>query len=150
MAGFTFRLASLLRVRESLRDEKRLALAQALRADAILENQLHAIQAELALLRADARRAVAGGPLNLDRLLDRQRYELLLRAEETGVQRQRGLLAEEIERRRGALVEADREVRVLEKVRDVQRWRHQQQEQRRELAQLDEIALRPYQTEESS
>jgi flagellar FliJ protein len=143
MQPFQFRLATLMRLRESWRDEKRGELAQALRADAALLDRLQELEGDLRQLRVNATHQSVG-PINVDRLLDAQRYELLLRAEEQMAIAQRKLLAEEIERRRLVLVEADREVRVLEKMKETQAARHQAEEERREQAQLDEIALRPF------
>ena len=49
-------------------------------------------------------------------------------------------MAAEIERRRQALVEADREVRVLEKLRQRQAEQHRREEELREAKRLDEVA----------
>ena len=49
-------------------------------------------------------------------------------------------MAAEIERRRQALVEADREVRVLEKLRQRQAEQHRRDEDLREVKRLDEVA----------
>ena len=46
----------------------------------------------------------------------------------------------EIERRRLVLAEANREVRVLEILRDKQAAQHRQEEERREMKRLDEVA----------
>ncbi len=46
----------------------------------------------------------------------------------------------EIDRRRQVLAEANREVRVLENLRDKQAGQHRQQEDRREMKRLDEVA----------
>ena len=51
-------------------------------------------------------------------------------------------LSEQIVLPRAALVEADREVRVLEKLRENQQRAHAQQEFLQEVKQLDEIAGR--------
>ena len=51
-------------------------------------------------------------------------------------------MAEEIERRRQTLVQANRDVRVLEKLREKQAGRHRQEEDRRETKVLDEVAGR--------
>ena len=48
-------------------------------------------------------------------------------------------MAAEIERRRQALVEADREVRVLEKLRERQLEQHRREEELRETKRLDEV-----------
>jgi flagellar export protein FliJ len=148
MRPFRFRLKTLLRLREAARDERRLALAQALRADAVLEERLTDLRGELSQMRREAREHLIAGTLDVDRLLDRQRFELVLRAEQATVEQQRQLLVREIENRRQALIEADREVRVLEKARNLYQERHQAEAERQELAALDETALRPYQRRE--
>lgn len=149
MAVFRFRLATLLRLREAVRDEKRGELAVALRADAALEERINQIGAELAEILAGAVQSASPGAINVDRLLEAQRYELVLRAEQKITAKQRELLDKEIEKRREALVAADREMRVIEKVREVQLARHQEDAERREVATLDEVALRRYTSEEA-
>ena len=57
------------------------------------------------------------------------------------LQRQRQALAAEIDRRRQALLEADRDVRTLEKLRENQLQAHRQEEERQEGKRLDEAAL---------
>ena len=54
--------------------------------------------------------------------------------------RQRETVQTEIDRRRQVLAEANREVRVLENLRDKQAGQHRQQEERREMKRLDEVA----------
>lgn len=150
MAAFRFRLATLLRLREAARDERRVELGEALRADRVLEDQLNEIASDLADLLADAIRTASPGRVNIDRLLTAQRYELLLRAKQQGTMKQRELLAQEIAKRQALLIEADREVRVLEKLREVHQDRHRETEEKRDQALMDEIALRGYQREEMS
>lgn len=142
MTEFRFRLASLMRLRESERDERREALAQAYRADQMLQQQQEAVQVELQENQRQVQQCAAPGPILVERLLGRHRYELVLQAQLRQLARQRQTIAAEIERRRQALVEADRELKILEKLRD----RHYQefvfQQQKLEMRELDEIALR--------
>ena len=140
MAKFRFRLATLLKLREATRDERRAELAQAYQADAFLEQQQDRLQRELAGLVLQSRKVSGPGTLDVDQLLQTQRYELFLRARQSQLADQRGTVAEEIERRRQILVEADREVRVLEKLRQRQLERHREEEGRREMKILDEVA----------
>jgi len=140
MAKFRFRLATLLKLREATRDERRAELAQAYQADALLEQQQDRLQRELAGLVLQSRKVAGPGTLDVDQLLQTQRYELFLRARQSQLADQRGTVAEEIERRRQILVEADREVRVLEKLRQRQLERHREEEGRREMKILDEVA----------
>jgi flagellar FliJ protein len=141
MAMFRFRLATLLRLRENARDERRTELAMALRADETLEQQILRIDDELAELLAAAIRSASPGAVNVDLLLEAQRYELVLRAEQAVLQDKRRLLAVEIEKRRDALIAADREVKVLDQFRELQRTRHREEADKRELAEMDAIAI---------
>lgn len=150
MSAFRFRLATLLRVREAARDERRAELAEALRADAVLEEQLASIAADLQQLLADEICCASPGRVDIDHLLAAQRYEVLLRSEQNTLVGQRKLLSQEIAKRQAALIEADREVRVLEKLREVHQQRHREEGEKRDQATLDEIALRRYRFEESS
>jgi len=140
MAMFAFRLTALLRLRESRRDECRAALAEAYRVDEVLKGQFEGLARELDVLREFCRLKVSPGAVDIDRLIEAQRYELVARAQQKHVAQQRETVAAEIERRRGALVEADREVRVLEKLRDRQAEQHRREEEMREVKRLDEVA----------
>ena len=141
MPKFHFRLATLLRLREDARDERRVELADSQRADAELEMQLSRLQAEQRQLQGECRKAAAPGSVDVSRLAEAQAYAATLREREAGVQRKRQTLAVEIERRRAALLEADRDVQTLEKLRDHQSDAYRQEEDRREGKRLDEAAL---------
>jgi len=150
MAKFKFRLDTLLKLRGSLRDERRAALAQAYRAEEILREERLDIEGELDRLHGANREAAGPGQVDVDRLLDARRYELVLKGRAQLTARQQQALDAEIEKRRQALVEANREVRVLETLRDKQRQRHQQEETRRQVKEMDEAAARPRAEEDSS
>lgn len=140
MAKYKFRLASLQRIREARRSQQRQALAEAFRAEEVLTETRAAIAAEEAELRALQREACGGKYLNVNRLLEAQRYELLLKARSQELAKQALLLAAETERRRQLLVEADRDVRVLERLDQRQREEHNLLARREEIKQLDEAA----------
>lgn len=142
MPRFKFRLATLLKLREATRDERRVQLAEAYRVDDVLRQRLEGVGNELGWLRDLCRRAVGPGTVDVDRLVETQRYELTLRVQQHQLQQQREAVAAEIERRRQSLVEANREVRVLEKLREKQSQRHDFEENRREMKRLDEVAQR--------
>jgi flagellar export protein FliJ len=144
MPQFTFRLASLLRMRCAQRDERRLELAQALRAEEILRQQREEIAGEIAHLRQQ--RATPAGTLNVDALLDAARHEFVLRSQQKLLEDQTVEVSAEIERRRQAVVAADQQVRVLEKLRETGEQRHRAEEQSREQGRLDEAAQRPAQS----
>ena len=140
MAHFTFRLAAVLRLRESQRDECRASLAEAYRVDDVLRQQIDRIARELELLKEFCRLKVSPGTVDIDPLVEAQRYELVARGQQRHIASQRETVAGEIERRRQALIEADREVRVLEKLRERKHEQHAQAEGLREAKRLDEVA----------
>jgi flagellar export protein FliJ len=140
MTRFHFRLKTLLKLRENDRDGRRLELTEALRAEDILNEQMAIVRAEADWLKNQCRKAAGPGRVDVDRLLTAGRYELTLRAQERQLLDQQARLAEEIERRREALAAANREVKVLEKLRDRQAERHRREEDSRAQKQLDEIA----------
>jgi len=142
MAKFKFRMATLLRLREETRDRRRAELAEAYHADDLLRQKIEETDATLAELLAECRKAAGPGVVDIDRLVAAGRYELTLRAQRKELDGQRERVAEEIERRRQTLVEANREVRVLEKLHGKQAERHREEEARREVKQLDEVAGR--------
>jgi len=141
MPRFQFRLASVLRLREATRDERRGQLAEAYLAESKLRARRETVQLELDELKRLGQ-APAVGPVNMDRLVAANRFESVVTAEIQVIRQHEATLAVEIERRRQALVVADREVRVLEKLRETKRERHLQVEASALMKQLDEVAGR--------
>jgi len=144
MAQFRFRLATLLRIRESARDDRRARLAEAYAAEQKLLGRREEIQREQAEIKRN-HRGPGVGQVNVDQLLTVDRYSVILKAELQVIDRQQALLAEEIERRRQALVAADREVRLLEKFREKLQLRHRQEEAVADMKELDDLAGRMWQ-----
>ena len=141
MSKFKFRLATLLRLREVAQDQRRADLAEAYRVDDLLQEQLDLMTGQRRALVERCREAVGPGTVDVDRLVEAQRFELTLNAQCKHIEGQREKVTEEIERRRQALVGANREVRVLEKLREKQTRRHRREENRRETKSLDEVAV---------
>jgi flagellar export protein FliJ len=140
MAKYKFRLETLQKVREARRDENRASLAEAFRAEQILAESRAELVIEAESLRELQRSASAGRYLDVNRLLEAQRYALLLNAQSQELAKQAMLLAAESERRRQMLVESDREVRVLELLDERHQREFTQEQQRRETKVLDELA----------
>jgi flagellar export protein FliJ len=140
MSRYKFSLETVQKVRAARRDQSRGALADAFRAEQVLAENRAALAAEQAELRGLQRAAAAERHLDVNRLLEAQQYELVLRARQQELARQGSLLSVETERRRLALIEAEREVRVLELLDDRHRRAHQRRQERLETKQLDEVA----------
>lgn len=137
---FRFRMATMLQLRERDRDERRRELAQALEAERRLMLRTEEIHLEIETLRNEKRNRAAGGEISVERLLNDGRYELILRAEIANLAKQIEQVRAEAERRRQALTEADREVKVLEKLRERRREQYREQEDRLDTKRLDELA----------
>jgi len=141
MATFRFRLATLLRLREVTRDERRRQLAEAQRAEAVLRERRTQLQTEQQGLK-DETAKFSTGRVDVDRVLSIQRYETVLQIEVASNAEQLRQVETEVERRRLILVAADRDVQVLEKLRETQKDRFRIEQERKDLKQMDEIAAR--------
>jgi flagellar protein FliJ len=142
MSKYRFRLETLQQVREAERNRQRARLADAYRAEEILEQQRTELKEQFEELRQQQRALVEGPSLNIDALQAAARYEPALRSQEQVLIEQQQMLTAETERRRLALVEANRDVRILELLDERGRETHRREEQRADGKELDEIANR--------
>jgi flagellar protein FliJ len=142
MKAFRFRMATVLKLREATRDQKLAHLAEALAAADKLRTRRAEIHDELARLNRLHQGRTATGPVNLDVLLSSSRYDAVLRAELGAIASHEVTLNAEIGRRQNAVLAADRDVKMLEKLRDKQREAHRAAEALADLKLLDEIASR--------
>src|SRR3954464_2471102 len=81
MSKYRFRLNTLQKVREIHRDQQRSSLAEAFRAEQVLAENRAELVVEEQELRELQRSATNGQYLDVNRLLEAQRYELLLKAQ---------------------------------------------------------------------
>jgi flagellar protein FliJ len=140
MSKYQFRLETLRRLRTVHRDQQRSALADAFRAEEILAERRSDLIQEHTLLRNMQRSAVASPYADVNQLVEAQRYQTILAAQEQQLVEQAKLLADEVERRRLQLVEADRAVRVLDLLDQRHRQEHRRHTERQEVKRLDEVA----------
>jgi flagellar FliJ protein len=139
--SFHFRLETLLRLRLVDRDQRRADLAKALRAEDTLRKQAADLAEEQQATSELSRKLSLPGAGDIDRLLASHRYELVLRGRSKQLASQIEQVQAEVERRRLVLVEADRQVRVLEKLRENKAAAYQTDELRREQKMLDEQGI---------
>ncbi|HEY4235037.1 MAG TPA: hypothetical protein VGM76_16510 [Lacipirellulaceae bacterium] len=141
MSKYQFRLETLRRLRIVHRDQQRSALADAYRAEQILAERRAELAEEQAQLRNMQRAAISGLYADVNQLVEAQRYETILIANQQRLADQTRRLADEVERRRLLLVEADRAVRVLDLLDERHRQEFRRQAQRLEVKRLDEVAM---------
>lgn len=142
MPPFRYQLQTILKLRQAERDQLRAQLAEAYQAQQILQQHAKQVDAELSAVKDGMRQASAPGEIQVDSLLGAHRNQLLLLAQRAALVQQSQQVAEEAERRRLAVVEADRRVRTLEKLRERRLDEHRHQENKREIKRLDEVAQR--------
>jgi flagellar export protein FliJ len=138
MSDFKFRLATLLRLRETTRNERREELADSQRAEAALRQQADQLQAEWDHLVSMTRQAACPGAVDIGRLIEIHRYQQTVESQRRQLDEQLTAKTAEVGRRREALMEADRDVRTLEKLRDSQQMRHHLESHREEIKRIDE------------
>jgi len=112
-----FRLATLLKIRERDRD----LAAKAVQDVRLAIERLDEAQKEIDesnRLMSDARKQSSVGAINLHQILDAQRYQLVLSAQSAQIADHKGKLNQELERRQFALVQSQKAVKSLEKLRD--------------------------------
>lgn len=139
MSNFRFRLQSVMRLRVRERDKAAQAVQQAQLARQKLLDQVEELQAESA--EQNTVRSVASvGQVNIQRVLDAQRYQMNLMESVRGIQANVTLIDQEIEKRRAKLVSCEQDVRALEKLQQhqLEAWRAEQEV--RSQARLDEWA----------
>ena len=142
MAKFRFRFETLLRVRAARREVHRQRLAKAFRAREILQERAEQLKAALREVENNVRSASQPGVIDVGQLLNQQRYELLLRGQMSQVKEQRTKIDDEAKRLRAELVESNKQVRVLETLREHDLTAHREQQLLREARELDEISQR--------
>lgn len=140
MKPYKFRLATLQRLREAHRDTQRMRLVEAQQAADLLHEQRQIVAQEIEGQQAFQRELVGKPRLDVGLLNEAQRYELLLRSQQHSLAEQANTIATEVERRRLALAEAERDVKALDKLDQRQREQHRSTQEHLETKLLDELA----------
>lgn len=133
----TFRLATVLKLRERERDAAAMAVQEVYRALQILDERSRELQAEHQEIDRQ-RHSQLQGAIAVRRLLDGQRYQMVLLGQLQHIAQQHDQLQEEKTRREAVLVKRQQEVKVLEKLRE----KHQEEERKileaRQQSRIDE------------
>lgn len=140
MARYTFRFETLRHLRQARRDQLRSSLAEAVHAVDLLREEQARLAGEFAGMVESRRRALAGGAMDLALVLEAQRYEVALKAREATLARNAEMLNQEVERRRALVIDAEREVKTLDKLDERRREEHRAEAERLDARALDEAA----------
>jgi flagellar export protein FliJ len=137
---FRFRLKPLQKIRENTRQERQTELAKALDAETIVRERLESIQREIAATKEDGRKFASGSAVDVNFLIGLRRHEAFLLAQKADAENRLEQILTEVERRRQAVVEADKEVKIMEKLHDLQKEKYDAAIAAKEIANMDEIA----------
>lgn len=135
-----FRLETLLSIRENVLKEKQAELAEAYEAERYLNEQRQETRNAIAATKDDTRAMMQQGSVKVDYLLAMRRYEAYLVAVLEDWEKKAVELAEEIRRRRQAVIEANKEVKILEKLKEKQHDREMLRLRNLDTKTMDEIA----------
>lgn len=131
-----------MKIRRTTRDERQLQLARAYEAERVLDQQQVELDQKRTAIKQVSRNVSGPGTVNVETLLGVNRYELVLESQGRLLSERRRQLEAEIHKRRQSLINADRDVRVLEKLRERQQIDHENKERRMEIKQTDDSAQR--------
>ncbi len=143
MPSFRFRLEVVLKHRMAVEDQRQRELAAVLRLRMILHEQLRLMQQTI----VDSKRELAGGlvgPVDVDRITQFARYSGQVRQRAAAIVTRLAGAEKQIEAARQRLLEATKARKALELLRDRQREQWRREEDRREAAALDELAVQAY------
>lgn len=145
MPPFRFRFESLLALHCRRRDELGGELGKASEAIRRVDEQIELLQTQRDELRSQTAGRFASSEqegatqVSVDRMLQEGRYDLQLAAEQNGLRATREKLEVELQRRRGLLIEAEAEVKRLQRLRETQAQQHRQLVLRAEQAEADDL-----------
>jgi len=138
---FKFRLDSLITIRDNKLKERQQKLAEAYDARQILEEYLQEIDKQLEEgIIAVRELSQPGQTVNVEHLIGFRRQEMFLRANQEDLMEKMKMIDEEIEVRRAAVIEANKELKVVEKLKEKQHEKYLENENKAETKMMDEIA----------
>jgi flagellar FliJ protein len=141
MAAFHFKLSGVLEHRKNIEEEKQRALAAVLA-------QMQALKTELSDLDSVARSAISDlrdnrltGQLDLSFLAAHRRFTGSVQRKALAIAQKMALVQRQIDEARAALAEAAKQRKIIEKLRERQLQRWQDQQKRQEAEELDDIGM---------
>jgi len=138
---FNFRLRPLQKIRENTRRERQAELARAMEAESLVREKIESLARDIAGTKEEGRRLAAAGTINVDFLVGLRRHEAWLLAQKQEAEQKLEQVLAEVERRRLAVVEADKEVKILEKLHEKLKDKYDSEQAAKEIVAFDEIAI---------
>lgn len=143
MARFTFRYETLLQHRRNIEDQRQRELAEQVRMQMIMKDQLRDMQQGLSSSKRDLGEALVG-KVDLTQVGGFTRFNAQATTRGYALVRKLAEVQIKVDTARGQLLQATQQSKALEVLRDrdLADWRRQQQ--RLETAEMDELAAQAY------
>jgi len=141
MPKFAFKLQSVLRHRTAIEQEKQRLYAHALAAFKDLEDQLKSLNQSMQISNDDIRQNRLVGRLDIGFITAHRRFLLGMQRKAMELVAAMNKAQQEVDRTRLALAEAAKARKVLEKLRETQKSRWQEEVSRKEMIAADEVAM---------
>lgn len=142
MASFTFQLDPILQQRKLVEEQRQRDLSAVQAEYAELEATLRALDQEVRASEADLRTNRLTGRLDLSFLAAHRRFTLAMQRRAVALAQQMAAVRKRVDDARAALVEAAKQRKILEKLRERRQTQWSEEANRKELAALDEISAR--------
>jgi flagellar protein FliJ len=142
MAKFIFKLDGVLRHRQNIEHQRKRELAVIQTQMTALDNELRAMDASVRASVDDLRNNRLIGKLDLAFLAAHRRFALAMQRKAIGIAEKMAAVQVQVDRAKRNLHEASKQRKILEKLRErlLMRWREELE--RKDVAEMDEIAMR--------
>jgi len=137
---FTFRLDPLITIRDNELKECQAELAKAYHARQMVEEVRLKLEKEIEENLQSAREMLASGTIDVNFLLALQDHKIYRTAQLAKIAEDLKQIDEEIERRRTLVVAANKELKIVEKLKEKRYEKYLEEENKAEMKILDEIA----------
>jgi len=139
MARFKFNLDGVLRQRKLVEDQRRRAFGEVQRRYAAMEAELRAMDDEVKRATDDLRDNHLVGRISVDYLAAHRRFTMAMQRKALAHAERMSPVRSELEAARAALVEAAKQRRIMEKLREKREADWKANEARKDAAAMDEI-----------
>ncbi len=141
MARFHFNLSGVLEHRKNIEEKKQRALAAILAEMQRLKNDLADLDQTARIAVADLRENRLTGRLDLSFLAAHRRFTGSVQRKALAIAQKMALVQRQIDEARASLADAAKQRKIIEKLRERQLHRWQDQQQRQENQELDDIGM---------
>ena len=141
MARFTFNLQTVLEQRENDEHLCQMELAHAQLAQSQLQDELAKVEADINAANESMRNEHLVGKLNVTVITTHRRYLIAMRAQVIGIAQRLAAARLQVEAKQRKLAEAAKNRKAIEFLRDKQKQRWMIEQDKKELAQADDVAM---------